>query len=481
MGCGRLSKSKAKEQTNEKKIVISPTKFIRENDKKVLDVYNLTGLIGEGTYGKVFEACHKTLNLVRAIKIINKRNIKDTKVRFKFLNEIAILKVLDHPNILKLYEFFEDSRNYYLVTDYLNGGELLDYILKNKVLSETETAKYIKQVLESVSYLHSNNIVHRDIKLENLVLESHSPDALLKLIDFGISVIQNPRKKLRNRKGTISYLAPEVIDSTYNEKCDIWSIGVIMYVLLSGKMPFGGRNEEEILNSIRKGVYKLSGNEWSRVSIQGIDLLKKLLSYDANSRISAQDALSHEWFSLHPEEKVNASEYSSVLSNLLSFRASFKLQRAVMCFIASQLLTKAELTELNQIFRSLDVDGKGKVTENELYNACVRVWGERIPKEEMNKIVKEIDIDGNGFIDYTEFILASMNKEKMLTTERLEATFNLFDKDGSGKITAKELKEILEIHDVEDSSWDNLIAEVDSNGDGGVDLKEFKDMMLALL
>ena len=99
----------------------------------------------------------------------------------------------------------------------------------------------------------------------------------------------------------------------------------------------------------------------------------------------------------------------------------------------------------------------------------------------MNKIVKEIDIDGNGFIDYTEFILASMNKEKMLTTERLEATFNLFDKDGSGKITAKELKEILEIHDVEDSSWDNLIAEVDSNGDGGVDLKEFKDMMLALL
>ena len=221
MGCGRLSKSKAKEQTNEKKIVISPTKFIRENDKKVLDVYNLTGLIGEGTYGKVFEACHKTLNLVRAIKIINKRNIKDTKVRFKFLNEIAILKVLDHPNILKLYEFFEDSQNYYLVTDYLNGGELLDYILKNKVLSETETAKYIKQVLESVSYLHSNNIVHRDIKLENLVLESHSPDALLKLIDFGISVIQNPRKKLRNRKGTISYLAPEVIDSTYNEKCDI--------------------------------------------------------------------------------------------------------------------------------------------------------------------------------------------------------------------------------------------------------------------
>lgn len=254
-----------------------------------------------------------------------------------------------------------------------------------------------------------------------------------------------------------------------------------MYVLLSGKMPFGGRNEEEILNSIRKGVYKLSGNEWSKVSIQGIDLLKKLLSYDANSRISAQDALSHEWFSLHPEEKVNASEYSSVLSNLLSFRASFKLQRAVMCFIASQLLTKAELTELNQIFRSLDVDGKGKVTENELYNACVRVWGERIPKEEMNKIVKEIDIDGNGFIDYTEFILASMNKEKMLTTERLEATFNLFDKDGSGKITAKELKEILEIHDVEDSSWDNLIAEVDSNGDGGVDLKEFKNMMLTLL
>ena len=152
-----------------------------------------------------------------------------------------------------------------------------------------------------------------------------------------------------------------------------------------------------------------------------------------------------------------------------------------MCFIASQLITQAEKRELSQLFKSIDVDDKGTINEKDLQAACVRVWGERIPPERIKQIIESVDINGNGLIDYTEFIIASINKEKLLSTERLEETFNLFDADGSGKITASELKEMIDIHDVEDSCWQQLINEVDSNGDGEVDLKEFKNMMLSII
>ena len=254
MGCGKTH------PTEEEHLVITPTIFVKENFHQMQDVYELIGLIGEGRYGRVHLAIHKILNVPRAIKIINKRSISDTKAHVKFLNEINVLKIVDHPNIIKLYEFFEDACNFYLVTDYLTGGELLDFIIKNKIISEHETAKYIRQVLESISYLHSKNIVHRDIKLENLVFESTEPESLLKLIDFGTSVIRNPLHKMKSRKGTLAYLAPEVFKGKYNEKCDIWSIGVIMYILLSGEMPFGGINDQDVILSIQKGSYRMSGS-----------------------------------------------------------------------------------------------------------------------------------------------------------------------------------------------------------------------------
>ena len=254
MGCSLNGRSNAPKTETNKTLIITPIKFVKENLHKMLEVYDLKDLIGEGTYGKVYLAYHKITNIPRAIKIINKRSMCDTKVRFKFINEISVLKVIDHPNIIKLYEFFEDLRNYYLVTDYLTGGELLDVIIKNKVVSEHDT-------LESVSYLHSKNIVHRDIKLENLIFESSEPDALLKLIDFGTSVIRSPLRRMKTKRGTISYLAPEVFKNEYNEKCDTWSIGVIMYILLSGRMPFGGRNDEEITQCIQRGSFRVTGQE----------------------------------------------------------------------------------------------------------------------------------------------------------------------------------------------------------------------------
>ncbi|OMJ95641.1 hypothetical protein SteCoe_887 [Stentor coeruleus] len=481
MGCSALTKLKAKRRHQQEIFTVCPIWFIHENLQKVLDVYTFNSLIGEGTYGQVHLATHKLTNQQRAIKIVNKRNIKSSELKNKFINEISVLKMLDHPNIIKLYEFFEDDNSYYLVTDYLSGGELLDYILKNKVLSEKNTAKYIKQALESVAYLHSKNIVHRDIKLENLMLESNEPNALLKLIDFGTSIISSPFKKLKTYKGTISYLSPEVFENEYNEKCDLWSIGVIMYILLSGKMPFGGRDEGEIIRCITKGSFNIKGREWIKISPQATDLLKKLLNPNPKLRISASAALSHPWFTANIQEPSQSIDLNTVLSNLLNFRAEFKLQKAVMCFIANNLMSQAEKAELAQAFKCFDTAGDGKLSENDLNKACKKVLGYKISNEDIKKIIKEIDADKNGSIDYSEFLIATMNRDKLLSAERLEMVFKAFDSNGCGRITGDDIKELIESHEMEDSYWNKIVAEVDANGDGGVDLKEFKDMMLSCL
>ncbi|OMJ67933.1 hypothetical protein SteCoe_34771 [Stentor coeruleus] len=481
MGCSPLRKLKTIRNRDPEAFTVCPTRFIRENTHKILEVYNFCSLLGEGTYGKVHLATHIITNQQRAIKVVSKRSIKTTKLRFEFTNEISVLKMLDHPNIIKLHEFFEDDSNYYLVTDYLSGGELLDFMIKNKVLSEQVTAKYIKQALESVAYLHSKNIIHRDIKLENLMLESNEPNALLKLIDFGTSVIRSSFKDMKNRRGTISYLPPEAFENKYNEKCDIWSIGVIMYILISGKMPFGGRNEEELIRCITRSSLYIKGPEWAKISPTAIDLLKKLIEPNPDLRISAHEALNHPWFSKNIIESNESSELNGILSNLLTFRADFKLQKAVMCFIANNLMGQEEKTELSRAFKYLDTKGDGKLSEDDLYKACTKVIGERISKDDIKKILKEIDVDGSGYIDYSEFLIASMNREKILSAERLEMAFKAFDSNGCGKITGEDIKEILDSHEIEDSFWNKIIAEVDGNGDGGVDLKEFKDMMLAIL
>lgn len=476
MGCTTANKSGISKKIMGQAFL--PGKFIIQNTHQIFDIYDLQSLIGEGTYGKVYIASHKTTKALRAIKIINKLTIKDTDLQSEFINEVSILKMTDHPNILRLFEFFEDNRNYYLVTEYLTGGELLDFILTYKSITEAETAYYMKQLLSAVAYLHSLNIVHRDIKLENLIFESTEKNSPLKLIDFGTSVVLT--RNLKNFKGTISYLAPEVIQNNYTEKCDVWSVGVCMYILLSGTMPFGGRNEKEIIQGIMRGNYQLTGGNWDRISPQAKNLIRKMIQSDPKLRISANEALHDKWISSHSVPQANNSGLASILSNLQSFRANFKLQRAVMCFISNQIISQSEKTELTRIFNLLDTQHNGRITEKDLNIACLTVWGDRVSKADIKKILKEIDISGNGYINYSEFI--GFNKQRtVLNTERLEAVFQMFDKDSSGKITADEVKAMLDVHNVEDEWWDQIIAEVDLNGDGGVDIKEFKNMMVNAL
>ena len=182
-----------------------------------------------------------------------------------FQDEIFILSKLDHPNILKLYEVYSDEKRYYIVTEYCKGGELFDEIVKKGTFSEKEAASIIKQILQAVAYFHDLKIVHRDLKPENVLIDKELNDTL-KVIDFGTSIQIKDGEFLTNTHGTSYYIAPEVLKKKYSEKCDVWSVGVMLYILLSGTPPFDGKDDTEITENVKIGTFKMNSKIWKDIS-----------------------------------------------------------------------------------------------------------------------------------------------------------------------------------------------------------------------
>jgi len=390
---------------------------------------------------------------------------------------------MDHPNIVRLFEVYQDHKRYFIITELCTGGELFDQIIKRPYYSERDAAIIMKQVLSAVSYCHDLNIVHRDLKPENLLLDSDGPGAIIKVIDFGTSQKYDPEKKMHQTYGTPYYIAPEILAGEYNEKCDVWSVGVIMYILLCGRPPFDGQTDDEILENVSKGTYKTDSAVWKNVSKEGLDLVQKMLKFDPEKRISSSEALNHPWIK-NLTEGINVDENlaTGALMNLKEFRAERKLQQAVCTFMVSQMATKEEMEELQKAFSSLDKNSDGKLSRDELLTGFTEIMGATAAEEEVERIMKMVDTDQNGWIDYSEFVMATLNKKNLLSDERLEAAFKIFDKDNNGFIDASEIRAVLgKGKNLDDHVWEELISEVDINGDGEVSFKEFKKMMQQLI
>lgn len=274
-----------------------------------------------GAFGEVRKCLHRKTKALRAVKVVNKSYLDQEKQQ-KLINEITILKRLDHPNILRLYEFFQDQKRYFLVTELCNGGELFDKIAEETYFQERDAAKIIKQVLSAVNYCHQRGIVHRDLKPENILLNRDSNDPKVTLIDFGTAATLAPGKKFTIRFGTSYYIAPEVLKFSYDEKCDIWSVGVILYLMLVGYPPFNGKDEKKIQEAIKKGRYQLTEDEWANISPEAKDLVAGMLEYNPRQRMSALEALKHPWIKEHTKNEVNERLIRTTLINLKNFNVS---------------------------------------------------------------------------------------------------------------------------------------------------------------
>jgi calcium-dependent protein kinase len=280
--------------------------------------------------------------------------------------------------------------------------------------------------------------------------------------------------------GTPYYTAPEVLNNNYNEKCDLWSCGVMMYLMLCGKQPFNGDNDDEIYEKIRLCKIDFNDEEWDNISNDAKDLIKKLLIKDTNKRYSAKKALSHPWIVKNKNQvKIDNNKFAEIVTNLRNYSARLKLQQSTLAYIVHNLVNKEDCDYLRQVFIALDDNGDGKLTESELINGLSILLDKTEAEKEVKRLFEIIDVDGNGFIEYEEFLRAGLNKAKILTEDNLETAFKLYDINNRHKINAKELGNVLGggEDNVEENVWQEMIDEADIDKDGEINFDDFKGIM----
>ena len=260
----------------------------------------------------------------------------------------------------------------------------------------------------------------------------------IKVIDFGTSEQYDPSKSLNQQFGTYYYMAPEVLSGSYDARCDLWSVGAIMYVLLTGCVPYSGENDEEIKAKVKKGKYRTSLNSFTILSSDAKDLIQKLMKKNQKSRLTADEALEHPWFEGKESTEDNSALLNEALSNFKHFRAEAKLQQAALSFIVTQLSTKEQLAELEKTFKELDLNKDGKLSKEEVLVGYQKIKGDTAEKE-VEDLFAIADTDGSGSIEYSEWVVATVQKDKMLDEDKLTKAFRLFDLDNSGLIKADEL------------------------------------------
>ena len=461
------------------KVKYSKDNFIALGSRGLRDIYDCTKKLGKGGYGKVFQVKNKNTNKLYACKKLSKLNIKNVK---KFQNEIEVLMKMDHPNIVKLYEVFESDNSLYLIMEECYGGELFDRILHrintNNMYTEREACLLMKQIIGAIEYCHNNGIAHRDLKPENLLYlkEGSEEDNPLKIADFGLSQSFNLKKMLTSKVGTSYYVPPEILAGNYTEKCDIWSAGIILYILLSGEPPFNGPNDETIFARIKTYKYEFPEQKWSKISVEAKDLLTKMLIQE-DKRLSASQVLQHPWFDIIKNEKITFEKLNFGKDNFFKeYKDSNQLKKIVLLYIASKL-EENEILDLKNLFKAFDKDENGQIDYKEFEQGLMELNSEELNKDEIRQFFNDIDADNNGKIDYTEFIAATLQKQIFLKKETLFEAFSALDSDRDCKITKEELMKILRLQPKEDKFAIKLIELADKNGDGVIDYKEFLQMM----
>ena len=459
---------------------LEKVKLARENLIKIQKVsvnnhYEIIGELGSGSYGSVKKVRHKELKEIRAMKVILKKT-ENSK------NEIDIMRKISHPNIVNIYDIYEDSKKYYIVMEICEGGELFEAISEQGAFGEDDCLNIMKQVLTAVNYLHSKNIMHRDIKPENIMftkkINKKTKKFEIKLIDFGTAKVFTKGKKETKFIGTSYYIAPEVLKESYDQKCDVWSCGVIMYILLCGYPPFNGNTNNDIYNAIKNNLPYFHGEDWKEITQEAIDLLQNMLNKNPAKRFSAEKCLNHNWFKLLDkkggEKAFGKKLQMKVINKMNDFVKENRLKQAVLQFITNQFNLKKEEEELQALFKEFDLKKTGEISKEIFYKKLIELYGENEGKEICDKIFQRLDLDGSGEISYDEFLSAMIDGKKVLTEDRLEKAFKMFDKDGNGLLS---IDEIIEVFGGDASYWKKIIEEVDSNNDGEVDFNEFKQIM----
>lgn len=447
--------------------------------KPYIDVkkfYDIHKELGRGQFGITYLCTDKATGYKYACKSISVKKLVTKKDVEDVRREIMILEHLTgQPNVVEFKGAYEDRVNVHLVMEFCGGGELFDRITARGSYSEKEAAKIGRQIVNVVHVCHFMGVMHRDLKPENFLLVSHEKDSPLKAIDFGLSVFIEQGKRYKDIVGSAYYVAPEVLRRSYGKEIDVWSAGVILYILLSGFPPFCAETDNGIFEAVLDGYVDFQSSPWPSISKGAKDLIRKMLTMEPRKRITAAEALEHPWL----KEDGDASDKpidSAVLIRMKQFRAMNKLKRLALKVIAENL-SEEDIKGLRQMFENMDTDGSGTITFEELKTGLSKL-GSKLNEAEIQQLMEAADVDKNGTIDYIEFVTVTMHRHRLEKEEHLYKAFQYFDKDGNGFITRDELRQAMQEYGMGDEATiDEVINDVDTDRDGRINYEEFVAMM----
>ena len=486
-------------KVNENIIISAEKVAIAGLNKKFDEYYRIVEQISTNTY-LIEETNNDTVS--KAVRIINK---KDKNV-FLSDKKVKMLCELDHPNIIKIIDIMEDEDYIYVVHDYCPGKDILSFLVENKEKVTDELIRQIiNQILTGLAYLHANNVIHKNINPDKILVYSANlkePELHIKISDFSSNAEyytkgQMNYKPYGNKITNPLFIAPEFLEEKYDNKVDIWSTGMIAYILLVGKPPFKGK-EHEILYQIAHKTVKIPEG----LSDTKRFFLEKMLSISPKDRLEASELLNDEYFTMPIEEvtkqSISASmlmtlsekenqkkpegnnfELTNVMNNMASFTIGQNFRRSVLSFVVSKKLYEENNTKLRKAFESMDNDHNGSIECRELFLQYRKLFPgtTREQWENIKKFVEASDINKDGKISYGEFLTVMTLSTNDLSRKTLENVFNHFDIDHTGYIDALDLKELFEDTNLSDKEIHDMLDEIDKNEDRKISFEEFFTLM----
>ncbi|XP_078429998.1 calcium-dependent protein kinase 20-like isoform X2 [Wolffia australiana] len=441
--------------------------------------YELGRELGRGEFGVTYLCTDLGSGDLFACKSISKKKLRTAIDIDDVRREVEIMKHLPlHANIVRLKETYEDEGAVHLVMEFCEGGELFDRIVSRGHYTERAAASVTRTIVEVVQMCHKHGVIHRDLKPENFLFANKKESSPLKAIDFGLSIFFSPGEKFHEIVGSPYYMAPEVLKRNYGPEIDVWSAGVILYILLCGVPPFWAETEQGVAEAIIRSAVDFKRDPWPMISDNAKDLVRRMLNPDPAKRLTAQEVLDHPWMQ-NAKTAPNVPLGETVRARLQQFSVMNKFKKIALKVVAAHLSVE-EASGMKEMFAMMDLNSDGAITLEEL-KIGLRKLGQQISDADAKILMEAADVDGNGVLDYGEFVAVSVHLEKMGNDEHLRKAFAHFDRNKSEFLEIEDLRESLgeELGQNSEAVVNAIIHDVDADKDGRISYEEFVAMMRA--